>query len=194
MREASAFLEEKVRKNRRRTGTCYCGGRPALLFRVVAAGRSDSEIQRFGVGPWEDESPTCIDTAIKRPPAPIAIKRDAPSLSVLNTFVNTGLDRGGGGAQGTLRRGLNRERVEHAQVRVRDVAVRQRRPVEVRRLKSDRDVARRRQRDRVAPVAHIIIDAVAVGRRHDLEVVRMQVERVRRVLRDYLTRRRPCAC
>ena len=32
--------------------------------------RSDSEIQRFGVGPWEDESPTCIDTAIKR---------DAPS-------------------------------------------------------------------------------------------------------------------
>ena len=32
--------------------------------------RSNCEIQRYGVGPWEDESPTCIDTAIKRPPAP----------------------------------------------------------------------------------------------------------------------------
>ena len=66
------------------------------------------------------------------------------------------------GEEGRLRRGLDRKRVEHAQVRVReDVAVRERRPVEVLCLKSDRDVPGRRQGNGVAPVAHIIINAVA---------------------------------
>ena len=88
--------------------------------------------------------------------------------------------------RGRLRRGLNRERVEHAQVRVReDVAVRERRPIVIRRAEADRDVSWGWQGNGVAPVAHIIVDAVAVGRRDDLEMIGMQMEGMRRILRDY---------
>ena len=74
----------------------------------------------------------------------------------------TSVRQGGRGAQDDLLRRLNRKRVEHAQVRVReDVAVRQRRPIVIRRAEADRDVSWGWQGNGVAPVAHIIINAVA---------------------------------
>ena len=70
VREASAFLEEKVRKKPSPHWDVLLRWASSIEPSSSVRERSDSEIQRFGVGPWEDESPTCIDTAIKRPPAP----------------------------------------------------------------------------------------------------------------------------
>ena len=70
MREASAFLQEKVRKKPSPHWDVLLRWASSIDSASSLRERSDSEIQRFGVGPWEDESPTCIDTAIKRPPAP----------------------------------------------------------------------------------------------------------------------------
>ena len=70
VREASAFLEEKVRKKPSPHWDVLLRWASSIDSASSLRERSDSEIQRFGVGPWEDESPTCIDTAIKR---------DAPS-------------------------------------------------------------------------------------------------------------------
>ena len=70
VREASAFLEEKVRKKPSPHWDVLLRWASSIDSASSLRERSDSEIQRFGVGPWEDESPTCIDTAIKRPPAP----------------------------------------------------------------------------------------------------------------------------
>jgi aspartate-semialdehyde dehydrogenase len=70
VREASAFLQEKVRKKPSPHWDVLLRWASSIDSASSLRERSDSEIQRFGVGPWEDESPTCIDTAIKRPPAP----------------------------------------------------------------------------------------------------------------------------
>ena len=63
-------IEEKVRKKPSPHWDVLLRWASSIDSASSLRERSDSEIQRFGVGPWEDESPTCIDTAIKR---------DAPS-------------------------------------------------------------------------------------------------------------------
>ena len=92
---ASAFLQEKgAQEAVAALGRVIEVGVEHRL-RVVARHAVGLGDPPFGVGPWEDESPTCIDTAIKRPPAP-----PYGAVSSLSHFVNCQLRQGEGHAPG----------------------------------------------------------------------------------------------